>query len=292
MSDSKIPILIRDLPSHELFMCNPPEVLFHYTNYEGAKGIIESHSLWLTKVAYLNDKSELKLAIDLFKTNVQAICKQSPDQELGNFLVTVANQLDCFQSTNICVASFCVNQDLLSQWRSYGNNASGIAIGFLTEQLLSLSNSHSLRLWKCIYDWDQQNRLIGELLNQLIESYKIISSADKSSLIPFFNTTFLSLAPVIKNRHFREENEWRLIIGPKKNTDPNWNARISNTRVSEYYKLDFLPDNEGFFKTIKGLVIGPSSDPLIVSNPFNVLLEKNKYKFEQIIFSQIPYKAN
>jgi hypothetical protein len=69
----RIPFGLTDIPSHALFLRSPPPELFHYTSLDGARGIIESKSLRLTKVAYLNDRSELAFAIRLFRSVVDRL---------------------------------------------------------------------------------------------------------------------------------------------------------------------------------------------------------------------------
>jgi hypothetical protein len=115
-----IPLQLRDLDSSAsaLFMSSPPKELFHYTSLDGARGIIESKSLRLTKFTYLNDTSEFRHAIGLFRAEVHTAI-QSLNHGHREFLRKVAAQLDSFESTNICIASFCEDGDLLSQWRGY-----------------------------------------------------------------------------------------------------------------------------------------------------------------------------
>jgi hypothetical protein len=61
-----IPITYDHIPSRNQFEVGPPEQLYHYTNLNGASGIISSKSIWLTKLEYLNDTTELKHGLSLF----------------------------------------------------------------------------------------------------------------------------------------------------------------------------------------------------------------------------------
>ena len=40
-----------------------PDVLYHYTDSGGLKGILSSGKIWATDIHYLNDKSEIQLAL-------------------------------------------------------------------------------------------------------------------------------------------------------------------------------------------------------------------------------------
>ena len=54
----KIPLGYIDIPSHKLFACEPPNEIYHYTDFNGASGILESKSsrrcLW---VLYLTSEN-------------------------------------------------------------------------------------------------------------------------------------------------------------------------------------------------------------------------------------------
>lgn len=298
--DVRIPIEYQDIPSHELFTCELSKPIYHYTDYDGAKGIIENKSLWMTKLSYLNDKSELKLAIDLFRASANELVKRIEGDEKKGLLVETAHQLQSFQETNICVASFCENEDLLSQWRSYGNGGACVALGFNAKLLKGLSNKGLMNLWRCVYKPHEQKRIIDDLINILMRSYDVINSTRdtcedwnkaKSDLIGSFNTTFLRVAPVIKNHHFHEEKEWRIITASKPYTDKNWFSRISNNRVSQYYRLDFGLLDKGVYELLDGIIIGPTEEPRLVSEAFMVLLYKAGYKRKNIGYSQIPYTS-
>ncbi len=47
-----------------------PSQLFHYTDQSGLLGIIKSGQLWATKIQYMNDTTELALAISLAKDHL------------------------------------------------------------------------------------------------------------------------------------------------------------------------------------------------------------------------------
>jgi hypothetical protein len=294
----RIPIGYRDISSHKLFANEPPNKLFHYTGLNGASGILESRSLWLTKLSYLNDKAELRLAIDLFRSEVDRILPSVGDNEKKEFLMKASHQLQSFSKINICVASFCENSDLLSQWRSYGNNGAGIALEFNANDLKNISNG--MNLWKCVYAPREHKIVISDLIDILLRSYDVVAARKETStdwetvktdLLGYFNTTFLRVAPVIKNSHFHEEKEWRLITMPTQSTDKNWHARVSNERVAEYYKLDFNLIGSAQYEFISGAIIGPTREPNLVADAVWVLFRKNGFKHKHVANSQIPYRS-
>ena len=263
----KIPIKHMDLKSYAVFASDPPDILHHYTDLNGASGIISSKSLRLTKLSYLNDTSELKHGISMFQGHAEKTASKIADTEKREFLYIVARQLNSFEDINICVSSFCEDGDLLSQWRAYGRTI-GVAIGFSSNQLRRYIDSGLLNLWKCVYDPSIQNQIIIDLIEILLKSYDIIESthSDKSALwnkakqvlIGHFNTTFLRVTPVLKSVHFSEEKEWRLISAPIRSDNKDYHALISNNRVTQYYSLNFLNFPEDGAQLIDKVSIGPS----------------------------------
>lgn len=297
----RIPLGISDLETHPLFMRAAPDQLFHYTTLNGLRGIIESKTLWLTKAAYLNDRSELKHAITLFQqeANSQATALSDDKADMGELLREAAHQLDSFQETNICLASFCENGDLLSQWRGYGSSGSGVALGFSGQALERVNGTGWARLLRCLYEPGEQIQVIRDLVRLLRSAYTICTSGIPSDrhasirkdLIGYFNTTFLQVAPVLKNKHFAEEREWRIVTLPRKSTDLKFRALVSNERVSQYYVYDLTPDRSGNHDFLSSVVIGPTGEPRLVADAVWTLCTQSKVGLNALMFSQIPYRG-
>jgi hypothetical protein len=110
----------------------PPSLIYHYTNDVGLKGILESGKIWLTDIFDLNDPSELSHG---FSHAVNILNRMSaggpPESQL------FAQQFEAFltqggiqAAAHYFVCSFSSNGDDLGQWRAYGDNGRGYAVGF------------------------------------------------------------------------------------------------------------------------------------------------------------------
>jgi len=289
---------IASLKSHKLLACEPHSQLFHYTDLDGANGIITSKSLWLTKIQYLRDTTELKLGIGLFRDAIKTVIDEIDDSEKKEYLNLISKQLISFTETNICIVSFCRNGDLLSQWRSYGNSGNGVALGFSGKALKELEDTKIMNLWKCIYNQRDQHKLTSDLVKSSLKSYdslkKELKTLDnvwedvKNDLSRVFTEIFIRVSPIIKNVHFQEEEEWRLVTIPIPRTDKNCHARVTNQRAIQYYKLGFPILENGECEFIKSLITGPTNDASRIGNAFVVLLREYGYKCEFQGTSQIP----
>jgi hypothetical protein len=270
------------------FDATPPGHLFHYTDLEGVKGIFSSRMLWLSKFTATNDISEIKLAIEHFQ-GFAARKARGLDSAEGRFLREAAEQLEGFRRTNICLASFCEQHDLLSQWRSYGNDGRGVALGFNSARLLDVAQRNGLRLLRCVYEPAQHERISASLTDMLLEA-KRASPAEGDELIAQFNEVFLRVAPVIKDHRFGEEREWRLVSTPVAFEHPAIIAVLKANQASVKLTVKLTGDSEGMSNMIPRITIGPTLDPHNVSDAIEVLSQRNGFHISDIGISEIPYR--
>lgn len=275
---------LADIPSHGLFSRPPPRELFHYTSLDGARGIIEGKALRLTKAAYLNDSSELGYGIRLFREAAERIGNRFGSAQ-RRILDETGDRLGAFARTNICVASFCEHGDLLSQWRAYGSRAGrGLALGFRGDALGQLNRSDWAQLFRCVYEPAEQNRIVEELIEVLLLSRGGEPIGD-------FDAAFLRVAPVLKDPHFSEEMEWRLVTMPREATDPRFRALVTDARVTQYYLHEFAPDADGIWPFLESVVVGPTREPELIAEAIGVLCRHERVRIGEVRRSAIPYRG-
>lgn len=270
-----------------LFDSSPPSVLYHYTGLDGAAGIISSRSLRLTKFTHLNDQREFLHAVDVLATELRVACKRETNQGVCALLETITPRLDTLSNINICVASFCMGRDLLSQWQSYGRAGRGVALGFKTGELKKAG-----QLIKCVYEYRDQQAIIRETLNLLIAAHHTAIGCIKPEehaalpeiLHSFFLQLFLQVAFALKNKHFEVEGEWRLVTPPQSNIDPAFQSIVSDNRVSVFRRHDFP---NAFLAEV---VVGPGNNFGRVSEAIWLLAQDNHAQFS-VINSTVPLRV-
>lgn len=288
-----LPIGIDQLPSRALFEAPPPAELFHYTDLDGVAGILESRYLWLSKVSTLNDTSEINLAVQHFKTLAHEAAGSLAMDE-AKLLQAAAEALDHFRRTNICVGSFCEEEDQLGQWRSYGNDGRGIAIGFASAELVRLAREHHVRLVRCVYDPAQHVRITKDLAGLLLAEYRRERATGEEAwraLIGRFVSTFLLIAPVIKDSHFGQEREWRLVSLPRPPDDPNLTAVLSGNQASVRFVLPLFDAGAVESRVISSILIGPTVDPENIADAVDVLARHRGFRIPSIRHSRVPYRG-
>jgi hypothetical protein len=74
-----------------------PDIIYHYTNNIGLKGILETGRLWLTDIFQLNDPSELKHGFDIALAALGSkVASATPTRKQFGQLIA-----DCFKRTGI-----------------------------------------------------------------------------------------------------------------------------------------------------------------------------------------------
>lgn len=198
---------------------NPPEVIYHYTNQRGLLGIMKDFEIWATKILYLNDNTELYLAFDLAKDELEKRIQSTTDSIKRRKANVLKRSIDQWKWINILVCSFSEERDSLSQWRAYSDTNSGYSIGFSSDALQQIAVRHNFILAKCVYDEQTQRDMVSDLINVTtrkdfpLKSDELLDIADPDILkvASDFMESLVRLAPRLKNQHFSNEKEWRLI---------------------------------------------------------------------------------
>lgn len=119
-----------------------PSVFYHYCSVDTFLSIINNSNIWLSDAEKTNDYTEMKwLFSKIHETVEQALLSYqkffSEEVILKSKKLTyqIAENLlnkkaPIVQNSKSFLACFSESGDLLSQWRAYGNDGNGIAIGF------------------------------------------------------------------------------------------------------------------------------------------------------------------
>ena len=279
------------------------EKLYHYCSNQGFLSIIENRSIWLSALSLSNDSMEGKIVSERLM-NIAKL--DNLDETVLPQYQTIISGLDSF----IDGLGFCLSEsgDLLSQWRGYANDATGVSVGFSKNYLEQLSEvekpkrEYGFKLHKVEYKSEFQESLLKPTyatIKKLIEegafnhiakmsSLKIRSEEErKKDLAAFYKLLFktLELLPVLfllKGKAFQEEREWRIISYLVKNGDINeCSFRAMNDRILPYREFELL-DLET--DSIVEVILGPKNmtpnyiiDGLLKQNGFtNVVISRSE----------------
>ncbi len=128
-----------DLASYSWNGFKSPTQLFHYSSMEGFLGIASSKAIWASDMLSLNDASEASYPYEVIAEAFENQTSVMLDAHRQAFKTQLTEYL--FRMYTPFVTCFCEDGDLLSQWRGYGGNGEGFAIGFSASWLASLDRN-------------------------------------------------------------------------------------------------------------------------------------------------------
>ena len=271
--------------------------LFHYTDLNALTNIINTSDIWLTNSLYSNDAHEMTHGYEITKAVIEEKREASKDRAFRNYLKQVARFVD-ERPKGVYICCFCEEDNLMSQWRSYGENGTGVSIGFDPTGFAAYSGPDLppneiglMRLWKVFYNTATQKDIVEkalELIPQLNANDSNIAKARKAAdAIHFFIPTF-------KNKDFEEEKERRLIFTPSPECTISPSFRVRKGMLVPYYSLKSLGQEvygKGRNLPISNITLGPSAWSRLNLESTKMLLQQNDYQNVPVSVSDTPYRG-
>lgn len=284
--------------------------LYHYCSNNSFHLIIENRSIWLSSLSLSNDSMEGKLVAEIISyiANEDGL-NAATTQRLHESVEGLEKIIDGL--------GFCLSEegDLLSQWRGYAADASGVSIGFSKEYLKQLSKT-SLKLkesgftlqhveyekiaqvnlvkptylrikelinkdaFKIPGKWGLLDTRSDEEIEKENEKIKRAYSQLSIRVLMLFKELFR-----LKTKAFIEEREWRLISYFAKTGEDNCLYRAVNDRIIPYREFELKSLEQS---AIKEVIIGPKNlTPKYVIESF---LNKHGFPNVKVSCSEASYR--
>jgi hypothetical protein len=246
----------------------PPE-LYHYTSLETIQKILEFDDIRLTQAEYSNDQRELEEARILM---VDRLANHGSPAAFRNAVKAAYD----VQAGSLDVYVFCMStgivgtplpQDMLSQWRAYGQDGRGGCLTLDSNELAALAFHFpaGLRHNPVIYDPAVQIALIDGILTQGSALHPGTPTAIGATV-----GALIFVTPLIKHPGFAEEQEWRLIYTPLEEAPPLLGFHPRRDFLAPFVTLrDLWVDVRTRLLTVPGLPVNapPLNVPLPTGNP-------------------------
>lgn len=120
-----------DVLVNESIRPKPAEVLYHYTDWNGARGILLGQHFWETAHDCTNDDAELVSAHSVIREVAETLKKETHGvggATLDLFLRSYP-RLQVNKLKTIYLACFTLARDDCEQWRKYADNGRGLCLG-------------------------------------------------------------------------------------------------------------------------------------------------------------------
>ncbi|MGH2510532.1 MAG: DUF2971 domain-containing protein [Ktedonobacteraceae bacterium] len=225
-----------------------PETIFHYTTADALYSIIRHKQLWATEALCMNDPTEGIHAGRLIAERLRHRTRDVPSQLVRLFS---DEELSEVLNNQVFLVSFCTAGDLLSQWRAYGLDGRGYAIGFKPEALLN-STDECRRLVSVSYDQGELEALLASIIDFGVKEITRIQFNEEefNAYWKLVGSYLLQSVIRFKNPAYQEEREWRLVYYPPDGID----FRTSGGRIVPYFKARFS------LEAIQCIRLGPKCD--------------------------------
>jgi hypothetical protein len=116
---------------NESYRHKPAEVLYHYTDWEGARGILCSQHFWETAHDCTNDEAELVSAHSVIVEVAETLRKTTTGAAANalDLFINSYSRLQVNKLKTIYLACFTLARDDQEQWRRYADKWARILFG-------------------------------------------------------------------------------------------------------------------------------------------------------------------
>lgn len=283
------------------------EIVYHYTTLESFISIVESQSFYFTNLNYLNDRKEYDHGVDIILDTLKLHTHNETSESKLKILTYVEKNLESVHKSSRYIACFSKNGDLLSQWRSYGNQGKGISVGFKTSDL-DYFDGGFINCMNIEYREEFQRKIIYEIIKIILDYFENIKNSIDWIGYNYESLVSKSIVQILeefisnfKDPSFDEEKEFRLEYKIDGNINENDNNKLffrsNGSLIIPFYKIEYVDKNDNLsieskYKKlpIEKIIIGPSLDYKLNKNSIEIFLSKLGYKNIEIIQSKIPYR--
>ncbi len=266
----------------------PPAVVYHYTGSAGLIGLIEKGKVWMTKVEYLNDPIEESYGRKIVASVALEEAEKEADARITKFLRSVAKNIAegaLTYATDYYLASFSASSDDLTQWRAYGKDGWGYAVGIRVGEN-GISDEHIIPV---IYREQAQRDITRKCLQLAADAIREggVTPAILTHAYEELSAALLELIICMKQEAYAHEKEWRIVFVRRKEKVHFREGR--NQTVIPYIPIK-LAGGKGELSRIpvKRILLGPQRDAehesvrlLLAMNghPKDVKIEKSGIRY-------------
>jgi hypothetical protein len=275
------------------------EALYHYCSVQAFLGILQSKMVWLSDASKMNDSHESVWAD-------KVVDRVLDERRLLMSEVDRRNFISGYRLNRPWPFLFCLSSepDILSQWRAYANDGTGVAIGFANSIFprqkhypgTNFASAYNTALWPVVYELEAQQITVNSLFDRASISPGICVAEGGKPEYQLLGSLMAGLCPLLKNPAFQEEKEYRLVHTPRLMTDENnkhsligtdytIKQRIAREQMITYFEY---PLPKALVGVISDVWIGPRSR--LTKNDVELSLAINGYGNASVKFSSATYR--
>lgn len=241
---------------------------YHYCSVDTFMQIIENKTLWLSHSRTMNDKLECVYILDILKQVIEDVNYQDNSEK------SILNEIEKSCKNNVdypYITSLSKNKDLLSQWRAYGDNGKGVAIGLDLSKIphKDLLGNGDPASNIIIDEVCYKTKTIYSILKKMLETIPYLTDKyiERKPIVEYICQFIKILSAFTKNSTFSEEKEYRICYFPcyryllknlyKENVEIEQHLdlkfRTKNSEIISYFEYNFSDD------VVSEIVLGPTT---------------------------------
>ena len=240
---------------------NRRKILYHYTDFQAADGILRSAQLRVNNVLNMNDSAEMRHFMTRLSSAITGRLR-------GEGFAAQADQLQNLFSQELrkeysaFAACFSFHRDDAAQWERYGNRGRGVCIAFRREYLQKIARG-SLSLQAVFYRDDMAGHPMVDVFCELARRGGALDGDNPALKAAMREAWACSVS--FKHPSFSTEYEMRLVVSPfeREDFDVRPCYHITKERIKKYYPLDLLSMCReigiGMEDLVSEIIIGPDS---------------------------------
>jgi hypothetical protein len=226
--------------------------VYHYCDLKTFHSIVTEQRLHLSNIRFMNDYAEVRGFLNIV-ANVVAEREVTAEAGEGPFLSEMLDGLNRWiqsgEFEHVYCACFSRDGDELGQWRAYGDDGCGVAIGFDKEELLKEINKQlpedhmgNLRWRKVLYEESEQRELATQTVSDVFDAADYVSqSSDAPEHVQdlfrrgvtdlMLQTDITAAGAQCKHLAFRSEKEERLVFAASLRVGGGAKQRITHPHL-------------------------------------------------------------
>jgi DUF2971 family protein len=287
-----------DRPVNETLRVPPadvPKILYHYTTWEGAEGIISSQRFWATAHDCTNDEAELVTADSIIIETVRELRRNAVHAAaavLDSFLRNYSKE-QVTRVMPIYLACFSILRDDSEQWRRYGDNGRGVCLGL---RMLNEPKSQGPDLGDGLVKVDYSEASWRENVRENIRlvcsflSYRNATPVGRRLALSALYRVAAFTSIMAKQPAWEVEREFRHVttIHPDSKVQPS--ERQSGGKTVRYLPVT-VRDN-GKRIAFAEIITGPNQDAANAHERLRLLLEQRGYAVGDLEYPEIVTSAH
>ncbi|MFY8094912.1 MAG: DUF2971 domain-containing protein [Niveispirillum sp.] len=263
-----------------------PDTLWHYTSISALKSIIETKTLRLGHIRFMNDGAEFEYGSRILREiSIEDFSGSSEFFSLFQDILTMSTSADVPVATPF-IASFCSKHDSLPHWQSYASGGRGVAIGFKRE---AFSKVPGFGILPVMYGESNFKRAVRSIIEKIADfcgdAKNNLDGGDYNLLLIDISVMFDAMCMTLKHNALEFENEFRLC-----NTDYYKKVNLCFTENSGIIKPHILYNFNDISDAVDRIFVGPVGPQSLAYDGIKCFLDFKGLRTTKVEKFETPFR--